>query len=287
MLWGGFPIYWPLLEPGGALEILAHRMLWSLLSVGVVVLALRRWKRFTALFAHPRTFMLLLFAAIVITINWLTFIWAVNAGKVVEVSFGYFINPLVTVLMGVFVIGERLRPLQWGAVAFAAVAVIVLTIDYQRLPWAGLILALTFACYGLAKKSANAPALESLAVETALMAPLAGCYLVWLGVTGGATFAAHGLGHALLLTSTGVVTAVPLVLFGAAATRMSMVNLGLLQYLAPIIQFALGVLYFREEMTAGRWAGFVVVWLALVVFTVEAHAHHRRQLRLAAIASAA
>jgi chloramphenicol-sensitive protein RarD len=287
VMWGGFPLYWPHLEPAGAIEILAHRVLWSLVTMGLLVLLLRRTTQYRALFKHRRTFLLLAAAAFTITFNWATYIWGVNNGKVVETSLGYFINPLVTVLMGVFILGERLRPLQWWAMGIAGLAVLVLTLDYGRLPWVALVLAFSFGSYGLAKKSANVEAVESLTLETTLIAPFAAVYLIWLTAQGSSHFTTAGTGHALLLTTTGLVTAVPLICFGAAAIRVSMVSLGLLQYLAPIIQFALGVLYFHEDMPAGRWVGFVLVWMALVVFTVEASAHRRRQLRLTAIASAA
>jgi chloramphenicol-sensitive protein RarD len=286
-LWGLFPLYWPALEPAGAVEILAHRILWSLVTMGLIVFLLRRTAQVRRVLADRRTFLLLAFAAVAITFNWGTYIYGVNNGRVVETSLGYFINPLVTVLMGVLVLGERLRPLQWLAMAVAATAVVVLTLDYGRLPWVALVLAFSFGFYGLAKKTAATGAVESLTVETALLVPFAAGYLVWLGSQGQADFGAHGAGHALLLTTTGIVTAIPLICFGAAATRVSMVSLGLLQYLAPIIQFGLGVLWFHEDMPVGRWVGFTLVWVALVVFTAEAVNHRRRQLRLTVEASTA
>ncbi|GGD20715.1 EamA family transporter RarD [Nocardioides daphniae] len=286
LIWGLFPLYWPLLKPAGAVEILAHRMIWSALSMAVVVVVLRRVGGVRAAFADRRRLAILAGAAAVISINWGTYIWGVNNGHVVETSLGYFINPLVTVTLGVVVLGERLRPLQWGAVAVALLAVVVLTLDYGRPPWIALVLAVSFATYGLAKKKADTGASESLTVETTLVAPFAIAYAVWLASTGEATFGHEGAGQAALLVVAGVLTAVPLVLFGAAATRMSLVSLGLLQYLAPILQFSIGVLVFREEMPAARWAGFLLVWVALVVFTTESISHRRRQLALAADASA-
>ncbi|WP_243056338.1 EamA family transporter RarD [Nocardioides sp. SR21] len=285
-MWGVFPLYWPLLQPAGALEILAHRVLWSAVTIGLLVLIMRRTSHLRAIVADRRVRLLLTVAAAVISVNWLTYIWGVTHDHVVETSLGYFINPLVTVLMGVLILGERLRPLQWVAMGFATVAVLVLTLDYGRLPWVALVLAFTFGSYGLCKKTANVGAVESLAFETAVIAPFAGAYLAWLAFTGASNFAAHGFDHTLLFMSTGIVTAIPLICFGAAATRVSMVTLGLLQYLAPIIQFALGVLYFHEDMPAGRWVGFVLVWIALIMFTVEAVNHRRRQLRLTVEASA-
>ena len=241
-LWGLFPLYWPLLEPAGAIEILAHRVLWSLITMGVIVVVLRRSTQFRTMVANHRTVLLLTGAAFVITFNWATYIYGVNNERVVETSLGYFINPLVTVLMGVFILGERLRNLQWVAMGIAAMAVVVLTVDYGRPPWVALVLAFSFGTYGLLKKTANAAAVDSLLLETLLIAPFAAVYLAWLASQGQSNFAAHGAGHALLLSSAGIVTAIPLICFGAAAIRVSMVTLGLLQYLAPILQFALGVL---------------------------------------------
>lgn len=287
LIWGAFPLYFPLLEPAGALEILAHRIVWSALTMGLLVVLLRRTTQLRALVRDRRTLLLLAGAAATITVNWATYIWGVTNDRVVETSLGYFINPLVTVLMGVLLLGERLRPLQWVAMSVAATAVAVLTWDYGRPPYVALVLALSFGTYGLAKKTANVGAVESLALETALIAPFAAAYVGFLVVTGASDFGGHGPGHALLLMSAGIVTAVPLICFGAAATRVSMVTLGLLQYLAPVLQFGLGVLWFHEDMPAGRWAGFALVWIALTLFTVEAVNHRRRQLRLAAMASTA
>jgi chloramphenicol-sensitive protein RarD len=278
-LWGAFPLYWPLLEPAGAFEILAHRVLWAALTITVLVLALRRGPVFRSLFTSRRTLVPLSIAAVVISVNWATYIWGVTNGRVVETSLGYFINPLVTVLMGVFVLGERLRPLQWLAMGVGTVAVAVLAVDYGHLPYVALILAYSFGSYGHAKKKANAPAIESLTLETLLVSPFAAAYVGWLVTHGESNFGHHGTGHVLLFASTGIVTAVPLVLFSAAATRVPMVALGLLQYLAPILQFALGVLWFHEDMPAGRWAGFGLVWAALMVFTVESLRHRRRVLQ--------
>lgn len=285
-MWGAFPLYWPLLEPAGAIEILAHRVLWSLVTMVVIVAVWRRTTQLRAVVADRRVVVLLALASVVISINWATYIWGVNNERVVETSLGYFINPLVTVLMGVFVLGERLRPLQWLAMVVAALAVVVISVDYGRLPWVALVLAFSFGCYGLAKKTANVGAVESLSLETAMIAPLAVAYIGWLTWQGEADFGAHGTGHALLLTTTGIVTAIPLLCFGAAAIRVSMVSLGMLQYLAPTLQFGLGVFWFHEDMPSSRWIGFAMVWLALLVFTVEAVNHRRRQLRLTVEASA-
>ncbi len=286
VLWGGFPLYFPLLKPAGSMEILAHRVLWSAVTMAALVLLLRRTRQFRGLFRDRRVFLLLTLAAVVVSVNWGTYIYGVTNDRVVETSLGYFINPLVTVLMGVLILGERLRSLQWLAMGVGAVACLVLTVDYGHPPWVALVLAFSFGTYGLAKKQAGAEAVESLTLETMLVAPLALGYLAWLTLQGDSTFGTEGVGHALLLMSAGLVTAVPLLCFGAAAIRVPMVTLGLLQYLAPILQFGLGVLYFHEDMSIGRWIGFALVWVALAVFTVESVRHRQRQLRLAAEAVA-
>jgi chloramphenicol-sensitive protein RarD len=285
-MWGAFPLYWPLLEPSGAVEILAHRVVWSLVVMGGLVLLLRRTTALRAVLRNRRKLLLLVVAAITISFNWGTYIYGVNNDRVVEASLGYFINPLVTVLMGVIILGERLRPVQWVALGIGFVAVLVLTVDYGRPPVIALVLAFSFGTYGLAKKSADVGAIESLTFETAVLTPVAATYLVWLGMAGQAHFADQGAGHVALLLASGVVTAIPLLCFGFAATRVTMTTLGLLQYLAPVIQFALGVTLLGEHMPTGRWIGFSLVWLALTIFTVEALRTRRRQLALAAESSA-
>jgi chloramphenicol-sensitive protein RarD len=285
-LWGGFPLFFSLLEPASSIEILAHRILWSMLTMGVLVLALRRTRQFRALFADRRVSGLLSLAAFVITVNWGTYIYGVTHDRVVETSLGYFLNPLVTVLIGVLLLGETLRRLQWLALAIGALAGLVLTVDYGHPPWIALVLAFSFGTYGLAKKRANVEAVESLALETLFLGPFAAMYVGWLVATGSSTFGTEGAGHAMLLTSTGIVTALPLLCFGAAAIRVSMVTLGLLQYIGPVMQFLLGLMWFHEEMSSGRWIGFALVWVALTIFTVESVRHRRHQLRLTAEAVA-
>jgi chloramphenicol-sensitive protein RarD len=285
-MWGLFPLYWPLLEPAGAVEILAHRIFWSLIVMLVLVVAMRRAGRVRTLLATRRTRRLLTMAAAVITVNWGVFIWGVNNGHVLEASLGYFINPLVSVLMGVVLLGERLRRLQWVAVGLAAVAVLGLTVEYGRPPWVALLLAFSFGSYGLAKKKADAAAVDSLTVETLILAPVALGYIIWLSVTGSSHFSSSGPAHALLLAGTGLVTAIPLICFGGAATRVTMTTLGMLQYLAPTIQFAIGLVVFHEPMTTLRWLGFGLIWVALVLFTSETIRHRREQILLSAQAAA-
>ncbi|MZD06293.1 EamA family transporter RarD [Streptomyces sp. SID5785] len=269
-MWGLVPLFWPLLKPAGAMEILAHRMVWSLALVGIALLFVRRWDWLRELLRRPRRLALVVAAASVITVNWGFYIWAVNAGHVVEASLGYFINPLVSIALGVLVLKERLRPAQWAAVATGAAAVLVLAVGYGQPPWISLTLAFSFGTYGLVKKKVNLGGVESLAAETAVQFLPALAYLIWLSAEGRATFTTEGPGHASLLAATGLVTAIPLVCFGAAAIRVPLSTLGLLQYLAPVFQFVLGIAYFHEEMPPERWAGFALVWAALAVLTWDA-----------------
>ncbi|MFI0898622.1 EamA family transporter RarD [Streptomyces sp. NPDC020983] len=288
-MWGLFPLYWPLLEPAGAGEILAHRMVWSLVVVAALLLVLRRWAWLGELIRQPRRLALVAVAAATVSVNWGTYIWAVNAGHVVETSLGYFINPLVTIALAVLVLHERLRPVQWAAVGIGFLAVGVLAVGYGRLPWIALVLAFSFGSYGLVKKKIAMGGLESLAAETSVQFLPALVFLLVLGGRGDSTFASHGAGHATLLALAGFVTAVPLVCFGMSANRLPLSTLGLLQYLAPVFQFLIGILHFHETMTGEQWIGFLLVWAALVLLTVDALRTARRsRARLArARASAA
>lgn len=274
LLWGLFPLYWPLLEPAGAIEILAHRILWSVVLLAVV-LALTQGFRWVRGLDRRRAWLLALAAAL-ITVNWGAFIYGVNHGHVVETSLGYFINPLVTVALAVSVVGERLRRAQWAAVAIAGLAVVVLTVAYGRPPWIALTLAFSFGFYGLVKKQVGIGGTQSLAVETAfLLVPALLCVLV-LSASGRGTFGNEGAGHALLMIGGGIATAIPLMLFGAAAVRIPLITIGLLQYLAPIMHFGIGVGINGEEMPWSRWAGFVLVWVAVIVFTYDSLRARRR-----------
>lgn len=278
-MWGLFPLYFPLLEPAGGLEIVAHRVLWSLLFVGLLLTAVRRWGHVRAAVADRRTVLVLAGAAVLIAANWLIFVYGVNSGHVVETSLGYFINPLVSVLLGVVVFGERLRRLQWAAVAIAAVAVTVLTVDYGRPPWIALSLAASFGLYGLMKKLVRVEAAPGLLVETALVAVPAAAVLAVLHADGAGTFGNTGTGEALLLASSGVATAIPLLLFAAAARRIPLSTVGLLQYLTPLMQLTIGVFVYDEPMPPARLAGFAIVWLALAVFTADTVRHARAGTR--------
>ncbi len=275
--WGLFPLYWPLLQPAGAIEVLAHRIIWSLAFVAVLLRIRPRpgwWRR---LRSRPRAVGYLAAAAFIISINWGTYIWAVNHGHVVETALGYYINPLMIVLVGVLVLSERLNRAQWTAMVVAAIAVVVLTVDYGRPPWVSLTLAVTFTAYALCKKAAAVGAIEGLAVETMVMGPVALGYLGWLQVSGDLAFGHTGWVKSFLLVGAGVITAIPLLLFAAAARRVSLTVLGILQYLAPTLQFLLGVLVMHEPMPPVRLAGFAIVWLALAIFTWDGLRRSRRR----------
>ncbi|WP_203416936.1 EamA family transporter RarD [Jiangella ureilytica] len=278
-LWGIFPLYIKLLDETGAIEILAHRVVWSLVLVLGLLAVVRHVGRLRTL--GRRAYGLLTLAALLICVNWGVYIWAVNNDHIVETALGYFINPLVTVLLGVLVFGERLRWLQWSALGLALVAVVVLTVDYGRPPWIALTLAFSFGAYGLVKKKANVDAVESLAVETAVLFVPCLAYLLVLGATDAGDFVSAGWGTTLLLAGCGIVTAVPLLCFGAAAVRVPLTTLGTLQYLTPTLQFLLGVLVYRETVPPVRWVGFALIWLALVVLTAEVLVRRRRERRAA------
>jgi chloramphenicol-sensitive protein RarD len=268
VVWGLFPLFWPLLESAGTVEILAHRIVWSLAFLAVV-LAL------TSGFAWARTIgrrrmVQLCVAALLITVNWGVFIYAVNSDHVVDSALGYYINPLVSVALGVLVLHERLRPRQKMAVTLGAIAVLVLTAEYGKPPWIALTLACSFGLYGLVKKQVGLEGAQSLAVETTLLALPALAYVVVLQESGDATFVSEGTGHALLLAAGGVVTAIPLILFGVAAIRIPLSTIGLMQYIAPTMHFIIGVALYGEDMPPGRVAGFALVWIALMLLTVDA-----------------
>jgi chloramphenicol-sensitive protein RarD len=276
VLWGLFPLYWPLLKPSGSIEILTHRMIWSLVAVGVILAARRHWRWIKEMRAGRLA--LLSVAALVITVNWGTYIYAVNSGHTIEAALGYFINPLISVLLGVIVLRERLRVWQWAAVGTGTVAVAVLAVDYGRPPWIALTLAGSFGTYGLLKKFAKTPSAESLTIETAVLFLPALAYALFQPHP---TFTGHGVDHMVLLAGAGLVTAVPLMLFNSAATRVPLTVIGMLQYLAPILQFLIGLLVQHEAMPASRWAGFVLVWAALAILSVDAVRAARKNRRRA------
>ncbi|MGC4833171.1 EamA family transporter RarD [Micromonospora vinacea] len=279
LLWGFFPLYLKLLRPAGPLEILAHRIVWSVVFVALLLAALRNVGFLRALLRRPWAVAGIVAAAALIAVNWGTYIYGVNSDRVVETALGYFINPLVVVLLGVTVLRERLRPAQWVALGIGASAVAVLTVDYGRLPWLALTLAFSFAGYGLVKKRLGLPAAEGLFVESSVLALPALGYLAWLMAKADLTFGHVSAGHTALLVLAGAATAIPLLLFAGAANRLPLSSLGMIQYLAPILQLGCGVLIFHEPMPPARLAGFALVWLALIVFTADAVRTSRQSRR--------
>jgi chloramphenicol-sensitive protein RarD len=268
VMWGLFPLYWPLLEPANPWEIVSHRAVWTLVFC-LAVLALSRQLRSTlAILRNPKTLLGLCTTTVLISINWITYIWATNNGHVVEAALGYYINPLIIIAFGVILLREKMRPLQWLAVAIAAIGVGILTFDYGRLPWVAISLALSWGTYGLVKKKLGLGALDGLAIETLISLIPYGFYLLYLGHQGTGQF-----GHAPLLTflliSAGAVTAIPLLLFNGSTTRLPYSTIGLLQYITPTIQFSIGVWLRHEDMPTARWIGFIVIWFALAALGTD------------------
>jgi chloramphenicol-sensitive protein RarD len=270
LIWGVVPLYWQLLKPASALEILAHRVVWSLGLLLVIVYFRNLMVEVKAALVDKQKMLLLFFASILITINWGVFIWAVNNGHVIETSLGYFINPLVSVALGVIVLKEKLRTLQKVAVGFTFIAVTFLTITLGHPPYIALSLAFSFGFYGLVKKMANVDAIPSLTIETLMLTPFFSVFLFYLNSRNELSFVNHGTTHSFWLATAGIVTVVPLLLFGTAVVRIPLVVLGLLQALGPILQFILGYLVFDEPMNLARWIGFLIVWLAVSVFSYDA-----------------
>lgn len=276
-IWGLFPLFWPLLEPANPLEILACRVVFSF-AVVAVILALRRQLGRTRTMDRS-TFLRLVAAGAAIAVNWGIYIWGVNTGHVVETSLGYFINPLLTIGLGVVILHERLRSVQWAAVALGVVAVTVLSFDYGRPPWIALALACSFGTYGFIKKGISVSPPEGLLVESAVLTIPALGLLAVLALTGNATWVGHSAsaGHIALLVSAGPITAVPLLFFAAAAKRLPLSMMGLLQYLTPVLQFAIGVLILREATSVALLCGFALIWCALAILAVDG-VRHRNQL---------
>lgn len=268
-LWGLFPVYFKALQSIPASEILLHRMLWSLVFLVIVLAWRRQWSWLSDVLRQPKILGAFTASALLLSSNWFIYIWAVNSGRVVEASLGYFINPLVNVLLGYMVLKERLRPGQWAAVALAACGVAWLTWQAGHLPWIALLLAATFGSYGLLRKTAALGALEGLALETLLLFPLAFGYLVYLTVIGQNHFLSASSLSQWLLAAAGPITAVPLLLFAAGARRISMSLLGLLQYIGPTLQLMLGVWLYNEPFDGAKLAGFAIIWAALLIYSLE------------------
>jgi chloramphenicol-sensitive protein RarD len=281
LLWGLFPLFFPLLAPAGWLEILAQRILWSLVVVAALLLFTRRgFAGVGRVLRNRYQFVRLAGAAFLITINWAVYIWGVNSGHVVECSLGYFINPLFTILLGVVILKERLRPAQWAAVGIGTLAVIVIAVDYGRPPWIALTLAVSFGLYGFLKKKARVGAADSLVVETGVLAIPSAIALIFVAAHGDLAFAHHSPGNTLLLASSGIVTAVPLLCFAAATQRLPLSVVGLLQYLTPVLQFIVGVGIRHESVPTAEFLGFCLVWLALIILTIDGLRYQRTAMRV-------
>ena len=282
-IWGLFPLYFDALKPTGPWEILAYRILFTLAVCAVAVAVTRDLGWLRPVLRQRRLLAGIALAAVLIAINWLVYVIAVTTGHTSDAALGYFLNPLVTVALGVLVLGERLRPLQWAAVGIGVVAGVFMTVAGGRFPAIALTLACSFALYGLVKKKVgdHLPALHGLTVETAILTPVAAAMLVATAMTTGLTIGDHGAVHTVLLSLAGVFTAIPLLFFAAAARRIPLVTVGLIQFITPVVQLALAVTVLHEAVTTARWVGFGIVWLALVVLTADALSSARTR-RLAA-----
>lgn len=276
LIWGILPVYWKALKSVSATQILSHRIVWSMAFLVILVALKKEWPLLKRALADRKILIPAILAAFLLAVNWLTYIWGVNAGHVVESSLGYFINPLVNVLLGVIFLRERLRPWQWAPVGLAGMGVLYLTISHGSLPWIALTLAFSFGLYGLTKKLAALEALGGLTLEMGILFFPALIYLVYIGEQGSGAFGISGVEPTLLLAGTGVVTAIPLLLFGMGARRIHMTTLGLLQYIAPTCQLLLGVLLYREPFTRASLLGYGLIWLALLIYSSEGFLQQRK-----------
>lgn len=270
-LWGFLPIYFIFLAPASAPEIVAWRIVLSLVFCALLLTVTRGWRALATIVRNRRTTLTMGLAGVLILANWLVYVFATLSDRVVEAALGYFTNPIVTVLLGVFILRERLRPLQWASIAISAIAVLVLAVNYGQFPWIALVLAFSFGFYGLIKKQVGSTvdAVSGLTLETAWLAPLASVALLVLAASGGLVIGTVSPVHTVLLLAAGAITAIPLLLFASAARRLPLTYIGLAQYLAPVLQFLIGVFVLHEDMPPARWAGFALVWLALVILTID------------------
>jgi chloramphenicol-sensitive protein RarD len=277
ILWGLLTIYWKSIQTVPAFEVLCHRMVWSFFFVLLLLVWKRRWQWLQLVRKSPVTIITFLGTSFLIGLNWFTYIWAVNAGHIVDASLGYFINPLFSVFLGVLFLGERLRRWQWIAIGIASGGVIFLTLGYGAFPWIALTLAITFGFYGLLRKTAPLGALEGLSLETAVLFLPALAYLVYRELVGAASFGHTGAITSILLALTGVITALPLLLFAYGARRATLATVGILQYIAPTLQFLLGVLVYGESVTETRMIGFGAIWIALFIYSLEGVVEGRKR----------
>lgn len=273
-IWGFFPLYFKTLQAAPAFQIMAHRVVWSFLLMAAILIFRKEMKSMLSA-VTPRIVFLYAIAGTLLAINWVTYVWGVNAGYVVEASLGYFINPLVSVLLGVIFLRERLRPLQWVPVVLAAAGVTYLTVSMGKLPWIALVLAFSFGLYGLMKKITPLGSLQGLTLETAAVFLPAFAFLIIEQVRGVGAFVNAGVSTTLLLAATGVVTAIPLIFFSAGTKLIPLTTVGLLQYITPTTQFLLGVFVFKEAFSSNQVVGFVIIWIALILFTMENLLHNR------------
>lgn len=275
-LWGVLTVYWKALQTVPAFEIVCHRIVWSFVFVAFLLIWKNRWQWLQQVRERPATLITFLGTSGVLSLNWCIYIWAVTAGHVVDASLGYFINPLVSVLLGVIFLRERLRPWQWVAIGLASGGVIFLTWSYGAFPWIAFTLAVSFGSYGLLRKTAPLGALEGLSLESAILFLPALAYLVYLELTGGASFGHTGITTSVLLASAGVATAIPLLLFASAARQIRLATVGILQYIAPTLQFLLGVLVYGEAFTGTHLVGFSAIWIALLIYFIAGVVEGRR-----------
>ena len=279
VLWGFFPIYWKFLHPVPALQVIGHRIGWSFIMLAVYVLITKQWQDFRSVAFKAKTIGMYSIAAVLLSINWLIYVWGVNAGFIVETSLGYFINPLLSVLLGVIFLRERLRPMQWIPVGLAAVGVMYLTFVYGRPPWIALSLAFSFGFYGFVKKLSPLGSLYGLTLETGIVFPVALIYLVVVGVNGTGAFFHAGTLIDLFLIGAGIVTTIPLLMFASAAKQIPLTLVGLLQYIAPTLQFLIGVFVYKEAFDFSHFIGFAIVWVALIFFAVESYIANRTPIQ--------
>lgn len=274
-LWGFFPIYWKFLHDVPALQVLGHRIGWSFFLLIIYIVLAGQWRDFRSAAFNKKTIGIYSIAAILLSLNWLIYVWGVNAGFIVETSLGYFINPLLSVLLGVLFLRERLRPMQWIPVGLAAVGVGYLTFVYGRLPWIALSLAFSFGFYGLVKKLSPLGSLYGLTLETGIVFPVALIYIVFVGFAGTGEFLHNGALVDILLIGSGLITTIPLLMFASAAKRIPLTIVGLLQYIAPTLQFLIGVFIYKEPFDHAHLMGFSIVWVALIIFAIESYLANR------------
>lgn len=278
LLWGFLPLLFVLAEPTGALELVSHRVIWSLILCAILLAFTGGFRRTWEIFTSGATFWMLTLAAVLIAFNWTAFIYGIETNRLIEVSLGYYLNPLISIGLGVVFLGEKLRKMQWVAVGFGALAMIIAGVGLGRVPYLAFAVSISFGLYGLVKNRVGPKvgALESMTVETAVLTPISLAYIGWLTAIGTQTFTGLGTGHVWILIATGPMTAIPLILFGASARRIPLSWVGMLQYIAPTMQFLIGVTVLGEAMSPTRWVAFFVIWVAVILLSADLIRHSRR-----------